>query len=67
MKITKEQAKKMGIEHSQLCGFHQTYPDQTASMFGCKKCLLIEDPCGCDEDGVCEVCHPEMFESKENE
>lgn len=58
--ITKKQAQAWNISNSQLCPFHEKFPDQTGSMYLCKDCKLIRDKCGCDEDSFCEYCDPDM-------
>lgn len=60
MIITKKQAQARNIFQSQLCEFHERFPDQTASMTSCKDCIIIQDKCGCREDEGCEYCETDM-------
>ncbi len=60
MIITKKQAQAWNIFRSQLCDFHVRFPDQTASMYSCRDCKIIQDKCGCREDEGCEYCEPDM-------
>ena len=59
MIISKKEAKKEGIISSSLCEFHLHNPDQTASMYECEKCKIIQDICGCGEDDYCDECSEE--------
>lgn len=60
MILSKTEAKERGILHSEICGFHTAYPDQSYSESYCPDCKLIREPCGCDEDMGCQICEPEM-------
>ena len=55
MYITKEEAVKRGIKKTGICEFHETHPDQEGVQ-SCEKCIIIQDPCGCDEDMECDKC-----------
>ena len=57
MFVTKEEVIKRKLKSSDigLCSFHEHHPDQNGIEL-CKDCLLIRDPCGCDEDSECECC-----------
>lgn len=58
MIITKKEAQKRGIAifFPKICQFHQVNPDQTEE-YSCRKgCIIIQDPCGCDWDAMCEDC-----------
>lgn len=58
MIISKTEAKKRKLQNSKICEFHQHNPDQQAIMYSCEDCLIIREPCGCDEDSSCEDCEP---------
>ena len=61
MKITKKDAEELGLIGSVICDFHESHPDQKASLNSCHDCYLIREPCGCDEYSGCEHCKPEDF------
>jgi len=64
MLITKKQARLRGITESHICKFHLNNPDQQGIMEVCKRCKIIQDPCGCDEDSFCSDCDPYKEEKK---
>lgn len=64
MILTKKQAREKNLKYSKLCKFHDKYPDQVASESSCQKCMLIREPCGCDDDMYCEACNPEAYEDE---
>jgi hypothetical protein len=55
MLISKKDARYNNIAESHICKFHESNPDQTG-IFNCKKCLIIQDKCGCDQFMGCEIC-----------
>lgn len=55
MILSKKEAKREGIEYSQICPFHQQNPDQNG-VYSCPDCRIIQEPCGCDENMGCKIC-----------
>ena len=54
MILTKKEAKARNLER-RICAFHNVNPDQEG-VYHCTNCVIIQDPCGCDEDMECEDC-----------
>ena len=66
MIISKTEAKKRKLQNSKICKFHQSNPDQQAVMYSCEDCLIIREPCGCDEYSSCEACEHTLTTEKVN-
>jgi len=55
MIFTKQEAYNARINEGCICDYHMNNPDQTG-VYNCPDCVIIQDPCGCGEDGECEDC-----------
>lgn len=63
--VTKRYAELAMIDETgRICSFHWTHPDQQAICETCPRCFVVEDPCGCRFDSICEECHPEEFKEE---
>ena len=47
---------KSNKQYGYICPFHMKNPNQEAVMVSCKKCVYVQDDCGCGIDEECELC-----------
>lgn len=47
---------KSNKQYGYVCPFHRANPSQEAVMYSCKKCVFVQDPCGCGFDEECVTC-----------